>query len=667
MNSFAKYLAATAIAMVADNLFAAAVPANVQIVYYVNGIQVKDAKKAREDARDMELKLNASESRVGDAKRAFVVIPIYNPKGFGDASIPGCNTLCQDNEELFVLKAAEEDYASSFRKILAPHNQSANIDQAAALVVANYGTDLTLGNNTALSSRRVTAERMRPTLKTISKIADFMQLPGSAIFVGHSQGNLLINLAWGRSVAAVGGVEMRKRIRVVNLANTSKFAVSGLDITHDSDTALSLLRRLPTYYNFYRGTAETSGINDFSTASPLFRGSISTSIPIANHFLSTYLSSLFTASVLADQGVIFTPGANKFVDRFVDLMYAANSSLELENGLSGSTFSDDFSGTSLDLTKWKTIGAPPVVSGGFATFSQATSASTIGKYTFSGNKFVVEFASPAPNPGHDTNAALVDVATGEVIQFGDTNYSGWGLYIQATGRYNLAGANINRGADTGYINMETTGVVYNSYKVFRLTVEGDKVTLERGDSASSLNEKTVRALGATTAGRTFYLRISTGGGVVYSPGTFDRVSTTAYQLPGKFSVSALDESTKGYTFTGASTSTCTFNSTGLWGEYLGAGPALALQYDADGIREDGFKSTYPATRVPSANSYSLIVQYRGAWFLAGKIKTLTLDPNEQLFFTINDTPGFFFNNVGQQSVNVSCDPLSISKSLALKN
>jgi subtilisin family serine protease len=169
------------------------------------------------------------------------------------------------------------------------------------------------------------------------------------------------------------------------------------------------------------------------------------------------------------------------------------------------------------------------VNGSAVTFGRAAGATTRGKRHFSGGKIVVEARLVGNGPrGRDTNIALFDVETGDGILAGDTNYFGWGLYARGSGAYNLTPPNESRGAPTAGINLATNGVTYSVYKVLRLTVEGTTLTIERGDSLDSLTERISRTLGASIAGRTFYLQIGTGGGIEYSPGTFDwvRVQST---------------------------------------------------------------------------------------------------------------------------------------------
>lgn len=139
---------------------------------------------------------------------------------------------------------------------------------------------------------------------------------------------------------------------------------------------------------------------------------------------------------------------------------------------------------------------------------------------------MVEARLAGKGGGRDTNIVLIDAATGSIIIAGDTNYFGWGLYGMGTAEYNLLGANESRGAPTGGVNLSSNGVTFSAFKNIRLTVAGNILTIERGDTSANITEKSQRTLGSSTQGKQFYLQIGTGGGIAYSPGTFDWVSVS---------------------------------------------------------------------------------------------------------------------------------------------
>ena len=100
-------------------------------------------------------------------------------------------------------------------------------------------------------------------------------------------------------------------------------------------------------------------------------------------------------------------------------------------------FNDDFNGSVLDVSKWTEyrFGADVVtVASGTAHFASKTVANTCGKYTFNGTGgIVVEARMAGPGGLRDTHIELVDAATGDWIQAGDTNYQSQGFTATAQG------------------------------------------------------------------------------------------------------------------------------------------------------------------------------------------------------------------------------------------
>ncbi|MDP2816022.1 MAG: DUF1566 domain-containing protein, partial [Rectinemataceae bacterium] len=175
---------------------------------------------------------------------------------------------------------------------------------------------------------------MSATQTTANGIAKEVLKLGPSIVVAHSQGNLLANLAYAKLVS--DGVDTSKLIRIVNVANTSEFSVNNLNLTHSDDNALKALTVLPSLgFNWTRTTPNCSndGACDFELAAPTL-GSPTESIPGDNlkkhSMVMTYLSTV-PLPVLDDQGVQYTPGADRFVDRFEDIVYAAAESFSSED------------------------------------------------------------------------------------------------------------------------------------------------------------------------------------------------------------------------------------------------------------------------------------------------------------------------------------------------
>ena len=190
----------------------------------------------------------------------------------------------------------------------------------------------------------------------------------------------------------------------------------------------------------------------------------------------------------------------------------------------GQVFRDDFSGIRLSASNWNEVTGFGGISmvGGELTFGRAASANTQNKVTVSGSKLVIEARLAGKGVGRDTNVALVDADDGSLIISGDTNYRGWGLYAFGTGKFNFTGTP-NSGGTTVAFNGATT----SAYTVIRVTIQDRDILVERGPSLDSLTTQLQRTLGASTLGRRFHLQIGTGGGIEYSPGTFDWVQVSA--------------------------------------------------------------------------------------------------------------------------------------------
>lgn len=178
---------------------------------------------------------------------------------------------------------------------------------------------------------------------------------------------------------------------------------------------------------------------------------------------------------------------------------------------SGFKLDETFDGSILNTNYWTGVTGflGYSVANSTVQFNRASSAHTNGKMLFNGGKIVIESRfGGLTNNGRDTNIALVDIASGERIQAGDTNYQGQGFYVYATGAYGLG-------------QQSTGSASTNAYLEYRVTLEDKTLTLERGPSLSNLTFKKVYTLGQSSIGRRYYLQIGTGGGIEYSPGTFD--------------------------------------------------------------------------------------------------------------------------------------------------
>ena len=329
--------------------------ADTKNVVFINGIQ--NTKIEAQISRQLiENRLTLSPNHTATSKRVFSVYLIWNPIGFA-GSESGCD-LCQDKKELFVEKVAEEKFADDFAKILAPHNQSTVIDKAAALRVKAYLDDMTPCPNSFVTdaspcvdsletSGAVMDTDMAASQLAVKSLLSLVKDLRSAIIVAHSQGNLLANLAWASYASEIGN-DIRKRVRVINVANTSKFSVNNLNLTHGLDAALfsaaadvssiSLgadvsLETLPSQYsNWKRITPVCANSACNFYLKPATFGGVKVLDRIFRHrFAETYLSSYELPVVLEDQGVNFTSNKIAFIDRFEDFVYAATLSLDMEN------------------------------------------------------------------------------------------------------------------------------------------------------------------------------------------------------------------------------------------------------------------------------------------------------------------------------------------------
>lgn len=173
-------------------------------------------------------------------------------------------------------------------------------------------------------------------------------------------------------------------------------------------------------------------------------------------------------------------------------------------------FSDDFDGTSLQSAYW--TGSASITGGG-ASFACNGKISTNGKVSFAGNVIVVEGGSTASSGrfgSRTTRIRLTDATTpANIIEVGDTNYRAIdGLYAAGGGVFNLA--------------QSGNGISTANYKEYRLTITGNTLVLERGDTLNNITETVSRTLASSIAGKVFYLDIGTGS-TDYCPSSFNFV------------------------------------------------------------------------------------------------------------------------------------------------
>lgn len=189
--------------------------------------------------------------------------------------------------------------------------------------------------------------------------------------------------------------------------------------------------------------------------------------------------------------------------------------------------SDDFNGTAIDASKWTATGPVSAVSvaNHFAQFKASGRINTQGKVAFSGQKIVIEARMAGQGPSRDTSIAFTDAESGDLVYSGDTSYFSRGFFAVASGAYNIKDA--PRATDGSPYNVLTVGTSTPEFRVYRWTLEGDKITIERGLTLDNMLENATRTLGRSIVGRSYYLSIGTAG-PSYSPGTWDWVRVTTY-------------------------------------------------------------------------------------------------------------------------------------------
>ncbi len=321
-------------------------------VVFVNGVW-NTFEQAVGSANEIRDSLSTTATRAANNRRSFSVSLVYNPAGWGTSyffqNLKGVNVW--DILEVFLLKTAEECFRDDFRRISVPHDQTGavDIDGGAAARVAAYLDDVLppasdtqpCGDTVLGNSGFVKEQDLEGTRRAALGIVAQVRSTGAAIVIAHSQGNLLANLAYG-SLAREFGNEVNRKVRIVNVANPSELSSHGLNFTHADDNVISTLPALP-------GAVEATPL----VGGPALAGHRST--PVCNitslcpfviaaaplsgasdgghGLVDTYLSSS-TVGIANAQGVTFTSGATRFVDRFVDFVYAAAVSLDAAGAIS---------------------------------------------------------------------------------------------------------------------------------------------------------------------------------------------------------------------------------------------------------------------------------------------------------------------------------------------
>jgi hypothetical protein len=119
--------------------------------------------------------------------------------------------------------------------------------------------------------------------------------------------------------------------------------------------------------------------------------------------------------------------------------------------------------------------------------------------------------------GRDSHIGLVDPVANVELRVGDTNYSGWGIYVQL---YNFNTAS--------YEIATAFGGTTDQYKEYRISLIGTQLIVERGDTLTNITETYALTMPRDFVSNNSYINIGTGGcDGYYSPADFDwiRAST----------------------------------------------------------------------------------------------------------------------------------------------
>ena len=188
------------------------------------------------------------------------------------------------------------------------------------------------------------------------------------------------------------------------------------------------------------------------------------------------------------------------------------------NALPRQNFVDQFDDTTIDLIKWTPRSWSPgfgtaFLTGGLLHIDNCQYVDTKDKYVFAGSKIVIETRFAGQKYwGRDTGFSLVNTLTSERVHVGDTNYRGFGVYVNLT----------KSGVDEFF---QQFGGTTSAFKAYRITFQGANLTIERGDSIDKLSEKYTSVLPINVTNSTYYLELNTGGcDGYYSPADFDWIN-----------------------------------------------------------------------------------------------------------------------------------------------
>ena len=169
--------------------------------------------------------------------------------------------------------------------------------------------------------------------------------------------------------------------------------------------------------------------------------------------------------------------------------------------ISSQSWSDDFNGGALDTSKWSILNSAGVsVSGGLLYLTRSTSwggyVTTREKITYQKSKYVVEYRARRTS-NFDVIFAFSD-GTNE-IGILDSSYStNVGLMLYRNGIFGIR----------SQFNGQTT----TQWKEYRITIDGQAVTVQRGDSLSNLTETLTDTLEAPISTVPLHFLVGATGG-----------------------------------------------------------------------------------------------------------------------------------------------------------
>jgi hypothetical protein len=288
---------------------------------FVNGIMNSESQVSA-TLEQLRLLLDNSFNHPDSSKKEFFVVHVYNPTGDGQVGQCSVNAWC-DIKELRASKTTEEFLFEVFPKIIFDH---------ALLTWGEEGATAPPISAAQAISDEMIASELYTTVETVGRIQREIRLINEAnhtvVLVSHSQGNLLTNLVWARTILR-NPTDVTKRLRIVNVANTAAFSPNQLDLTHDKDRALQSLSLLGLKVE--RNTPKCSAGSScyFTMGEAPFTVEYTGALDSLNHgILETYLSEE-PALILANPGVPGVVFGTKqgLRYRLEDLIYAATNSL----------------------------------------------------------------------------------------------------------------------------------------------------------------------------------------------------------------------------------------------------------------------------------------------------------------------------------------------------